>query len=976
MVAPDQARPAPAASGPADSARPGRSPDGAQGADYSKTVLTPRTDFPMKADLPRREPQIQAFWEQHQMYRKLQELRRAQGAPRFVLHDGPPYANGHIHLGTALNKILKDFIVRVRSMEGMWAPYVPGWDTHGLPIEHEVIRHTGLDRRQVPVVEFRRRCKEYALQFVEIQRQEFKRLGVWGDWERPYLTLEPEYEARQVELFGRMASRGYIYRGLKPVYWCPRCETALAEAEVEYRLKRSPSIYVLFPVRESPAVLAPAGGPAQAEAPVRGQAPEQAQAEVVIWTTTPWTLPANQAVAVHPDHSYVVAEVAGRVLVVAEPRLEAVARLAGEGPVRVLRRLRGFELLGAFLGHPLDGRLVPVVGDDMVSMEEGSGCVHIAPGHGQEDYEVGLRYQLPVVNPVDGQGRFTDQAGPYAGLPVEEANPVIIGDLRQAGRLWAAGEVEHQYPHCWRCKGPVLFRATEQWFASIDGFRRRALEAIDRVEWVPSWGRERIRRMVAERHDWCISRQRSWGVPIPVFYCAGCRRPLVDETVIAAVAELFRREGSDAWFVRPAHEILPAGTRCPQCGGGQFEKETDTMDVWFDSGSSHEAVLTTRPELHWPADLYVEGTDQHRGWFQSSLLTAVATRGEAPYRMVLTHGFVVDGQGRAMHKSLGNVILPGQVIERFGADVLRLLVASSDYREDLRVSDEILEQVADAYRRIRNTARFLLGNLQDFAPTRDAVALEQLEVLDRWALWRTAQLARRCTEAYRRLEFHVPYHELVRFCTVELGGFYLDVLKDRLYCEAQDSPRRRSAQTALYHILRVLVGLVAPVLVHTAEEIWQHMPEPREADSVHLTTWPDVSAWENLGPAEPVELFLQARRAALKALENARQAGELQTSWQAEVHLQGPAEATARLSAHRELLAEWLMAAAVYLDGHGPAAQPDQAVARASEGAWQAWVWRTRLARCARCRRHLPSVGQEQGFADLCGRCARVLARR
>ena len=945
----------------AASGREGQRPG--SGGDYSATVLTPRTDFPMKADLPRRELEIQAMWERLGLYRRLQEERQRRQAPRFVLHDGPPYANGRIHLGTALNKILKDFIVRVRSLEGFRAPYVPGWDTHGLPIEHEVIKHTGADRRSMPVVEFRRRCKEYALQFVEIQRQEFKRLGVWGDWERPYLTLEPEYEARQVEVFGQIASRGYIYRGLKPVYWCPRCETALAEAEVEYRLKTSPSIYVLFPLRELPASLQPGPG----------------AASVLIWTTTPWTLPANQAVAVHPDETYVMARVGDHTLIVAEPRLQAVAALVGAPEVQVLRRLRGFELVGATLTHPLDARQVAAVGDDMVSMEQGSGCVHIAPGHGQEDYEVGLRYQLPVVNPVDGQGRFTELAGPYAGLFVEDANGVIIEDLRRQGRLWASGQVEHQYPHCWRCKGPVIFRATEQWFASVDGFRRKALEAIERVQWVPAWGQERISRMVAERHDWCISRQRSWGVPIPIFYCQGCRRPLVEQRAIQAVADLFRREGSDAWFTYPPEAILPPQTRCPQCGSSRFEKETDTMDVWFDSGCSHEAVLTTRPELGWPADLYLEGTDQHRGWFQSSLLTAVATRGEAPYRMVLTHGFVVDGQGRAMHKSLGNVILPEEVIQRYGADVLRLLVASSDYREDLRVSDEILAQTAEAYRRIRNTARFLLGNLHDFRPVHHAVAREAMERLDRWAVARAAQLARRCIEAYSRLEFHVPYHEIVRFCTVDMGGFYLDAVKDRLYCEAADSPRRRSCQTALYHILRILVALVAPVLVHTAEEIWQHLPEPREALSVHLTTWPDVAALEEPGLLEAMEPVLQLRREVLRVLEALRQQGEIQTTFQAELVVGAPASQRGQLLPFAAELPEWLMVASVQLVPDGPdGAGGAGAGTDGGQGpaGWQVRARSTTAPRCARCRRYLRSVGQSAAYPDVCARCAAVLAGR
>ncbi|MBE3598101.1 MAG: isoleucine--tRNA ligase [Limnochordaceae bacterium] len=913
-------------------------------ADWSRTVLTPRTAFPMKADLPRREPEIERFWQEHRLYDKLQQMRRQEGAPLFVLHDGPPYANGNIHLGTALNKILKDFIVRVRSMEGMRAPYVPGWDTHGMPIEHEVIRRHRIDRHQMSVLEFRRRCREYALHFVDIQREEFRRLGVWGEWERPYLTLEPAYEARQVELFGEMVERGYIYRGLKPVYWCPRCETALAEAEVEYRDHESPSIYVAFPFKD--------GSGAGLDLAAAG-------ASMLIWTTTPWTLPANQAVAVHPDHPYVWARIAGRDLVVAETRLASVAALAGDGAPAVVRRLKGFELLGATLMHPLEAREVPVVGDDMVSMEQGSGAVHIAPGHGQEDYEVGLRYQLPVVTPVDDHGRFTELAGPYAGLGVDEATPIILRDLESRHRLFHSGLTTHQYPHCWRCKGPVIFRATEQWFASVDGFRRQALAAIDQVQWVPSWGRDRIRRMVADRHDWCISRQRTWGVPIPVFYCEGCGRPLIDRRTIQAVAAVFAREGSDAWFAHEAEELLPPGTRCPECGSSRFAKGTDTMDVWFDSGSSHEAVLTQREELRWPADLYLEGTDQHRGWFQSSLLTAVATRGQPPYRAVVTHGFVVDAQGRAMHKSLGNAVAPQEVIDRYGADVLRLLVASSDYREDVRVSTGILDQVADAYRRIRNTLRFLLGSLFDFDPAQDQVPLERMQELDRWALARTADLAERCVGAYGRYEFHVPYHEILRFCTVDMGGFYLDVLKDRLYCDAAGSLSRRSAQTALYHVLQVLVRLIAPILVHTAEEVWQHVPGPKEAESVHLTRWPETARWRDPERLARMEPFFELRRQVMRALEQARGEDRISTSLQAELIVEAPARLLESLGAGPETLSAWLMVASVTLR---PGAD------------WHVEVEPTLAAKCQRCWRYLPSVGEIPGRPDLCERCAEVVA--
>ena len=911
--------------------------------DYRETLNLPRTDFPMRANLPQREPEIQRRWDEMDLYRRLREARR--GRPRFILHDGPPYANGDIHVGTALNKILKDVVVRHASMAGYDAPYVPGWDTHGLPIERRALEVLGVDRRAISPVELRNRCRDYALDQMNRQRQQFRRLGVLGDWERPYLTLEPEYEAKQIEVFGEMARRGYIYRNLYSVYWCPVDETALAEAEIEYREKTSPSIYVAFEVVDG-----------------RGRLPSGAR--LVIWTTTPWTIPANLAIAVHPEARYVAVETDRGPLVVAEPLVERVLEATRLDERGRLGAWTGAELEGVTYRHPLFQRTSPVVLADHVSMEEGTGLVHTAPGHGQEDFEVGRRYGLPVLSPVDGSGRFTEEAGPFAGRFYADANPEIVRALDEAGALLAQGTIRHQYAHCWRCRQPVIFRATTQWFASVEGFRRQALEAIDRVRWIPAWGRERIHNMVADRGDWCISRQRAWGVPIPVFYCEDCQEPVITEESIGAVAALFRREGSNAWFEREAAEILPEGFACPHCGSRKgFRKETDIMDVWFDSGSSHAAVLETREELAWPADLYLEGSDQHRGWFQSSLLTAVATRGQAPYRAVLTHGFVVDGEGRKMSKSLGNVVDPNDVIRRYGADVLRLWAVSSDYRGDVRISEDILKQMAEIYRKIRNTLRFLLANLGDFDPARDAVAYAELPELDRWALARLAQVTERVRRAYDEYQYHLVYHAVHNFCVTDLSAFYLDVLKDRLYASLPADPQRRAAQTVLYQLARTLTLLLAPVLCHTAEEVWGHLPRLEgDPESVHLALLPEPQeAWRDGELLRRYEVLLEVREEVYRALEQARQDKVIEVPAEARVTIAGPAADAARvLESLSERLPELFLVAEVRVEpaaGAGPAVR----------------VERSPLARCARCWRHVAGVGDDPAHPDLCPRCATVI---
>src|SRR5690554_4247664 len=822
-------------------------------SEYQETLHLPVTDFPMRGNLPKREPQMLEKWQKEDYYGRLQELSKAQGRPTYILHDGPPYANGNIHIGTALNKILKDIVMRSRNLAGCHVPYVPGWDAHGLPIELHVVRSLGSAREGMSAVEFRERCAAYVMEQVDNQRKQFQRLGVWGEWDNPYLTLDPQYEAAQIRVFGEMVEKGYVYKALRPVYWCASCQTALADAEIEYADHRSPSIFVRFPVKDGQGVL------------------EEEDTYFVIWTTTPWTIPANLAIALHPFYDYVLVQTDKGRLVLAKELAAGVLEELGLEPGAVVAEFKGSQLEGIVCTHPLMNRDSVVILGDHVTLDAGTGCVHTAPGHGHEDYVVGLQYDLPILSPVDGQGRFTDEAGPYAGLTLDEGNKAVVKDLDSEGALLKMDFVDHSYPHCWRCKNPVMYRATDQWFVSIDQFRDQMLAAIEKVEWIPSWGIDRIRGMVADRADWCISRQRIWGVPIPAFYC-DCGESIVSPDTIERVAQLFGEEGSNAWFKKSAAELLPPGFTCPACGGDNFRKETDTMDVWFDSGVSHRAVLTNRENLSWPCDLYLEGSDQHRGWFQSSLSTSVATTGLPPYRAVLTHGMVVDGEGKKMSKSLGNVVSPDEVWDQYGADVLRLWVASAEFRGDVRISGDILKQLSDAYRRIRNTARFMLGNLHDFDPEKHSVPYGDMEELDRWALMQLAKVSRRMRRAYEECDFHLAYYAAHQFCAVDMGAFYLDVLKDRLYCDAADGRERRSAQTAFVIILKELTQLIAPILVFTAEEIWEYLPESvRSEESVHFSRWeelPDQFFDEELD--QRWDEFLEVRRVVSKALELAR----------------------------------------------------------------------------------------------------------
>ncbi len=924
--------------------------------DYSKTLNLPQTDFPMRGNLPEREPEVLKFWEEQNIYRQVQE--KNQGKPKFILHDGPPYANGDIHLGHTLNKVLKDIIVKFKSMDGYDAPFVPGWDTHGLPIEQQAIKALGINRHEADPVDFRSRCREYALKYVDIQRDQFKRLGVRGDWENPYLTLFPHFEAKQIEVFGEMAKRGYIYKGLKPVYWCASCETALAEAEVEYGDKKSASIYVKFRVSDGKGIL-----------------PED-NTYVVIWTTTPWTLPANVAICLHPGFEYALVEAKGENLLVAGGLLEFFAKEVELGEYQIKQTFRGSDLEGVLCQHPLMDRQSVLILGEHVTLEQGTGCVHTAPGHGVEDFEIGQKYDLPVISPLDDQGVFTAEGGFVAGQTTDQANKSVVVKLDQLGALLKMSWIWHQYPHCWRCKNPILFRATEQWFASVDGFRQQALAEIDRVQWIPAWGRDRIYNMIAERGDWCVSRQRTWGVPIPIFYCAGCGQELINDRTIEHIRELFLKHGSDVWFTRSAGELLPAGITCRVCGSAEFRKETDIMDVWFDSGSSHWAVLTQPqywPDLTWPADLYLEGSDQHRGWFNSSLCTSVATTGKAPYRTVLTHGFLIDEQGRKMSKSLGNVTDPLDVIKQLGADILRLWVSSADYKVDVAASPGILRQMAEAYRKIRNTARYLLGNLYDFDPAKDMVAYHDLPELDKWALLKLHKLLRRVLEAYRNYEFHVVYHTVHNFCAVEMSAFYLDIIKDRLYTSAPSAQGRRAAQAVMFQIISALVKVLTPILAFTAEEIWRYVPKTAgDPVSVQLCDLPEVQA-EYLDEELEAkwEKIIKVRDEVAKALEAARRDKVIGHSLDARVTLWTGRELARFLTPLKDELAPVFIVSQVELAESGQA--PAGAFTSEEIEGLQVGVSPAAGAKCERCWTYREDVGRADEHPAICGRCVQVV---
>ncbi|MGD8958846.1 MAG: isoleucine--tRNA ligase [Desulfobacteraceae bacterium] len=928
--------------------------------DYKKTLNLPATRFPMKASLAQREPlQLQA-WEQGRLYEAIRAASR--GRERFILHDGPPYANGHIHIGTALNKILKDIIVRSRQMAGFDAVYVPGWDCHGLPIEHNVDKELGAEKNSLSMVQVRKRCRRYAEKFIDIQRDEFKRLGVMGEWDNPYLTMNYEYEAIIARECGKFAQDGSLFKSKKPIYWCNHCQTALAEAEIEYYDAASPSIYVKFALQDDLGAVLPA---------LAGRS-----VFLVIWTTTPWTIPANLAVALHPDFDYVAVDTRnGEVLVLARELVAACMRTFGVSDYEIIAAVNPRDLERKRCRHPLYDRDSLIVLGGHVTLEAGTGCVHTAPGHGREDYEVGLQYAIDAYSPVDDHGRFTDEVGFFSGQFVFDANPNINAKLKSQGALLAEEQISHAYPHCWRCKQAVIFRATPQWFISMEktGLRQKALTEIDRVQWVPRWGRERIYGMIENRPDWCVSRQRAWGVPITAFQCADCGEIMATPEVFDHVTALFKVHGADIWFEKPAAELLPAGAACQSCGSRNLEKETDILDVWFDSGVSHAAVLEQRPYLKWPADLYLEGSDQHRGWFHSSLLTAVGTRGRAPYRSVLTHGFVVDADGKKMSKSLGNIIAPKEVIDRYGAEILRLWVSASDYRDDIRISDQILNQLSDAYRRIRNTCRFLLGNLADFDPARDRVAPAAMPEIDRFALHRLQLLVQRARKAYDAYEFHLIYHSLYNFCTVELSAFYLDVLKDRLYTSAQNAPERRSAQTVLLALADAMVRLMAPVLPFTAEEIWKFMPAVADRESsVHLAALPTVAAeFQDPELAQKWDRILALRGEVSKAVEGARVEKRVGHSLDAAVTISAPESLYQLLAPYREDLRSILIVSQVSLvkDQNLPGAYVSAEIDGLEIG-----VAAAEGGKCERCWVHDPAVGSLAEHPTICPRCRRALA--
>lgn len=843
--------------------------------EYKDTLNLPQTDFPMKANLNQREPEMLAKWEQSGLYNKLEESGKDK--PLYVLHDGPPYANGHIHIGHALNKTLKDILLKVKRMEGFRAPYVPGWDCHGLPIELQVEKNLGSKKNQMSKLEMRRECRSYAAKFVDIQKEEFKRLGILGDWENPYLTMNYEYEGLTAAELARFAHNGGLYRGRKPVHWCSSCVTALAEAEVEYADHTSPSIFVRFAIQDDLSADIPA---------LAGK-----QAYIVIWTTTPWTIPANLAVALHPEFDYVALETEKGVLIVAEGLKDSFLTTVGLTGT-VIATFKAGLLERKRCKHPFYDRDSIILLGEHVTLEAGTGCVHTAPGHGQEDYELALKEGLQIYNPVDNYGKYLADVEFFGGQQVFPANQSVIDKLIEVEALLHTAPIKHSYPHCWRCKKPIIFRATEQWFISMkaNDLRDKALKAIDQVQWIPKWGRERIYGMIENRPDWCVSRQRSWGVPITAFSCTACGEYIADGTLMDHVAEIFKKESSDVWFDWSAEKLLPAGTVCPKCGSAALEKENDILDVWFDSGVSHAAVLEPHATLQSPADMYLEGSDQHRGWFHSSLLESVGTRGVAPYKNVLTHGFVLDGQGRKMSKSVGNVVAPEDVIKKFGADVLRLWVAAMDYQDDTRISQEILTRVAEAYRRIRNTCRYILGNLSGFDPLSQSVPFAEMPEIDRWALHQLEILKERVLTAYQDMEFHVIYQEVNGFCTTEMSSFYLDILKDRMYTSKGDSLERLSAQTVMFRILDTLVRLLAPVLSFTADEVWQFMPGERE-ESVHLAEFPPLNPeWKDDTLTARWERIIKVRGDVSKALELARVAKTIGHSLDAAVTIAAPPE--------------------------------------------------------------------------------------
>lgn len=925
--------------------------------DYNQTLNLPKTEFPMRAGLPKREPEFLARWEANNQYEEL--MKHNEGKPLFVLHDGPPYANGDIHIGHALNKTLKDFIVRYKNMTGFKSPYVPGWDTHGLPTELAARKKAGISAEtNISDLELRKICRDTALGFVDVQRESFKRLGVIGEWDNPYITLKKEFEEEQIKVFATMANKGYIYKGLKPVYWCPDCNTALAEAEIEYAEDPCHSIYVKFNVTDDLGKLTAMGA-------------DLSKTYFVIWTTTTWTLPANVAICVGPDFEYSLIKSGDEYYVMATDLAASAMEAKGVTDYETLGVIKGSELEYMKTQHPFIDRTSLVIVGDHVTLESGTGCVHTAPGHGIEDFVVCKNYpEIPIIVPVDAKGRLTEEAGMFAGLTTEEANKPIALHLEEIGALFALKKIEHQYPHCWRCHKPVIFRATSQWFCSVDDFKDEAVKAAEDVKWFPEWGKDRLQSMVKERADWCISRQRKWGVPIPVVYCQDCGKEIIDNDVMMKVSKIFGEEGSDAWFAHDTEYFLPEGFKCPHCGSDKgFDKEKDIMDVWFDSGSSHAAVCRKRGYLKVPADVYLEGADQYRGWFQSSLLTSVAGGNGAPYKQIITHGWTVDGEGKKMSKSLGNGIAPQEIVGKYGADILRLWVASADYHADIRISPEILKQISDNYRKLRNTARYCLSNLYDFNPDSDMVSNDELEELDKYALMKLDEVLEIARNAFEVYDYHTAAHSLHNFCVVEMSNFYFDVLKDRLYTSAPESKTRRAAQTVLYKVLDALTLILTPILAFTADEIWQAMPHDKsrngesplfneipqpnfiEADSEFIAKWDRIHS---------------VRYDVQKALELARNEKIIGKPLEAKVSLYADGELYDFLKSVEAQLPEIFITSSVTVENGEGEVKGDV------EGL-SVTVSKADGEKCERCWKFSDTVGQDENHPTLCAHCAKVM---
>lgn len=911
--------------------------------DYSATLNLPQTEFPMRGNLPENEPKILQDVFENGLYEKMQ--KKNEGKKAFILHDGPPYANGEIHIGHALNKILKDAIIRYKNLKGYDTPYIPGFDTHGMPTENKAIKALGLNREEIPVSEFRDTCKSFNQGYIEKQKEGFKRLGVLADWKQPYITYQPQMEAKQIGVFADMYKKGYIYKGLKPVYWCTECETALAEAEIEYKDVNSNTAFVKFPVRESKGLF------------------ETENTFVVIWTTTPWTLPGNTMIAIGGEFEYALVKVENEKLIMAKELIEAVMKVAEIENYQIERTFKGEELEGIICKHPfLDRESKVVLGTEdsvNVELETGSGCVHIAPSYGKEDYLLGLKHNSDILVLVDSKGvQRGEGAGPFQDMYYAKSDKAIVEWLQEHNLLFASQVVNHSYPHCWRCKKPVIFRATNQWFASVDGFRKETLEAIKQVKWIPAWGEDRITKMVEERNDWCISRQRTWGVPIPIFYCKNCEKEYVTDESLAKVQKLFLEKGSNAWFDLSEKELMPEGCKCPECGCTEFKKETDIMDVWFDSGSTHESVLAERGLP--PANLYLEGSDQYRGWFQSSLLTSVATKGKAPYEQVLTHGFIVDEQGRKMSKSLGNGIDPKDMIQEFGTDILRLWVLSSDYQSDVSISKNIMKQVSEVYRKIRNTARYILGNIADYDITKP-VPYENLEEIDKFALLKLNGLIKECTKAFEEYNFNKAYQAINTFCVVDMSNFYLDIIKDRLYTSKKDSIKRRAAQTTMYEILNALVKLIAPMTCFTAEEIWKYMPHAQNEskESVMLSFWPECKQiYNNKELEEKWNQMMKIKDEVAKALEIARADKVIGHSLNAKVTIHADDKNYKFLQDKEELLQEVFIVSGVDI----VESENFHIEVKVAEG-----------EKCERCWMYSTTVGEDKEHPTICHKCSEAL---